>query len=368
MRGNKEFIVTRKSFANKGKGLSTAINRIIKENNMEYFHNDIISSAYIGEGFYVNSQDLGNAPIKTYGYDVHWAYGGTLLNNKFPLSSYTSPNKTELGIQEIMFDNFKHRYNDYDYTLFLKSMWKDKNKKYHFRATTLDVEILKDMYILENVKLVNETYFEDIGEMPEELKKLVRECYKIKKQGITDEEKTALEASFYGKFATCYSKYEKLNGEKYKVFHKALEETGYPEIRDKRTPIAMFQAAYQRHREWQQFKKHINDGILYMNTDSIMFDNDVKIETGNDIGEWGNEYNGEEIFYIRRNAYIVLDDKGNIKKRVLGGIINPEVIGKKELKMLASGQPVMCKAWTDKQHTKMRDITLEPSFYKEYYY
>ena len=365
--------VTRAIFK-KGSALTRRINGILKANNIAYDYNPLISRAYNGEGFYVDSVKLScNKPIKTYGYDIHWCYGGALFGNYYPLTSRVSrKNETSLYIMMIEFESIEERYKDFNYTLYRNCIINLENTK-AIIMTNVDYVIFTDMYIIKGMKVVDKTYFQDIGTLPEELKELAKKVYELKKKGLNKEEKIVLESSFYGKFAQKMNKHKYGTFRQRKKYEKAFAKTGYEEVRDERTPIAMYQAAYQRLREYLTFKRLMDD-ILYMNTDSVMCEKDPKIPTGEKIGDWGKEYDGNPIYYIRRNAYIVFDNNGKILKKVIGGIPMPEDnekikkmklnrIDDKSIKKLQNGESLEMYMIDDKSKTGFRKTTLSPLFY-----
>ena len=111
---------------------------------------------YSGEGFFVANRQLCKTQQITWGYDIHWAYGGALVNNDFPLSLKVSENPTKLGVVQIKI-NLKNkkdllqykRYPQFDYTLFYNNQFYYEMENVdciYAWFTNLDYEIFKDMY------------------------------------------------------------------------------------------------------------------------------------------------------------------------------------------------------------------------------
>lgn len=305
------------------------------EKDLKWLH----SSAYCGEGFYVNKAGEGilfHNTQEVYGYDVHKAYVASLLNDDFPLSDelVDSP-VSKLGYVVIEFtDAIKNpRYKDQSYSLFdiellvKDSMRKDEDKKKPFIRrledgkftmvlSNLDYEVITDLYLFLNLKVVKRYYFKKVGQMSEEFKDMIRECVddlkELKRVNSPDllDKKAEFESLWYGKEAEAQRNY----------WEKDKDKRGKKKFATKRgdfTFIASFQAAYLRHREWELFKRFYKN-ILYMATDSIYLDINIDKELtaenklGDKLGQYGKEYDGVPILFIRRNAYIVFDKDVNI--------------------------------------------------------
>ena len=343
------------------------------------------SVAYNGEGFYVNHNKRVLEEVKNWCYDIHWAYGSSLINNIFPLSNEMQDEPTQLGIIQIEFKLNKgetlgdhRRYKDFYYTLYTNNkMFTEKKNVYSLFLTNIDYEIFKDLYTIPH-EVLGSIWFKDIGPLSDELKDYVRQAYNDKQEmKKTGGDKSIFEAAFYGLFAKSlqdlYKDKEKeaiktgdkkllKQAEKCKEeYNKAFRKTGVQIVRSKYVPIALFQTAHLRLREYKLFKENI-DNVIYMNTDSIFANKPLNIKTSDKLGDYGVEYNGLPIQYIRRNAYIVKNIDGSIKKQVIGGVdkvLNKLTIEQcKELKTNPDG--ITIKMY-DENH-KIVDRQLEPWF------
>lgn len=359
---------------NKIAGLSKSYSAVLKRNGIEFEYNNICSLAYKGEGFYINHKEKVKEELPIYGYDIHWAYGSVLKNNILPLSERLGNKETELAIYFITFKGnkkdyqdwykvLKPRYKEFTYTLFNKvENWISNSKLlelglYGMYLTNLDYEILCDLY--ENEFEINSIqYFQDIGYMPQDVKDFIDNLYE-KKKTMTAIEKTALEAAIYGMSAKKldYKGYENQKNE----YLKATGLTHLTQPRNKKVPLAIWQASYTRYREWQLFKKYINN-VVYMNTDSIYCDKKTTIPYSDKLGDFKLEYNGDTILFIRRNVYVVFDKNGNIKDKTIGGVINPDDLTISDVNNWRLGKSVIMKSYSDKKHNKEIEVEIIPYF------
>ena len=181
-------------------GIRKKINNRFKKLDIQYEYSLALSRIYDGEGFYINSRFKVNEVNKIYGCDKHWAYGGALVQYKFPLSSKMTKKETELGIYLLEFTHIKKRYKDFYYTIYLKHIHREKKNgktKYIIALTNLDFQIFIDLYKTD-YKIVSKKYFKDVGFLG--IDDIVIEYYKKKKKDIA-ENKYKYEAGFYGMFA-----------------------------------------------------------------------------------------------------------------------------------------------------------------------
>lgn len=330
------------------------------KNNLKNFtmeNIDLFTRIFCGEGFYVNHIMKVTEELPIWGVDKHWAYGGVLLEKKFPTSSILQDEETELGLVWILFDNpitdlKKYRnYKEFNYTLFNKI---HDNKS--IILTNLDYEIFKDLYNIPH-KVVKRKYFKDIDYIPEKIKDWVRNNYIEKNKHENKPFKPIYEAAIYGYQAR---KFESVRN---------WVATGKWFLRDMYTPVAMFQAAYLRYEEWQMFKKY-KDNVVYMNTDSIYCDKLFDIETSNEIGKYDWEYQGNNILFFRRSGYIVKNQDGSIKEAVVSGCIDADTITLEEMEKLRNAHHIgkddnfLIKHTRD-EHNNIIDYRLENLFLKE---
>ena len=365
--------------------ITKLINTSLEKAGIDYSYSPIISELFNGEGFYIANYERAICRPKIWGYDIHWAYGGALLND-YPLSNnaevYNGKNKTSLGFFICKFTRLTKRYKNYDYTLFLnKVVSEPKNKNKYIMLFNFEYEIFKDMYDTD-VKIIKKYYFQQIGKLP--FADLVEKYYKKKKES-EDCYKCAYEAGFYGKLAQNFKR-EEINEEdkpwqkEEKFFRNQIldmVEKTYKipkgqsyKLRDRRCIIASLQTAYTRHKEWQVFKKY-EPYIVYMNTDSVHFNNNVEFETSDAVGHYGIEYNGDTIQYIRRAAYIVLNNtQDKVIKSKIGGVINDELLQNIDtVNKLFYGQCVKANTYESEEHRRndVRTlITLAPLYFEEY--
>lgn len=364
------------------RGMRNSISKALKKANIYYTYNLLCSKAYIGEGFYINHKERANEIKPIYGNDKHAAYMSSLINNDFPLSSELVNYKaSELAIYNIEFTYMRPRYPEFYYTLYFNNREISRvNGKVLFNLylTNLDYEIFTDLYETD-AQIINKQYFKQVGRLP--LDNTVLKYYDYKKNDKT-ENKWMYEAAFYGMFAQLLTKDTIKEDKNEENGYKILNYTSLPslcaaltslglnlnnkeerivayKLRNCQVPIALWQTAYLRYEEWKQFKDHINT-VVYMNTDSIY----CQAPTGNivedKIGGWKQEYNGEQIFFLRRNAYVVVDNEFNIKKAILGGLIENHGLNKEKLNQLWNGQTV--KANTYDRDKNVVEIDLEPKF------
>lgn len=341
-----------------------AIQARLRRSKIEYKYDLLQSRLYDGEGFYVNHIEKVNQIKKIWGWDIHWAYGGALLDNVFPLTTEINDNKTELGLVLVEFTKIKRRYEDFHYTIFRKKfeIYKINNKnKYQLLLTNLDFEIFRDMYESDFVVLV-EKYYAKVGKLP--FNEIINKYYKLKKKAKNN--KTMFEAAFYGIFAMKILKaYEKNKLRNQDIYIKAITDTGltlndqeFEDLRNCQVVIATFQTAYLRYREWQNFKKYKNS-VVYMNTDSIYTQDPVDIEDSPELGHYGRCRDGEYVYWIRRNAYVVVDHDQVIES-VIGGVLNGGDITIDKLNTLRTGQSIRCK--TKNKNNEIIEGELKPKF------
>ena len=381
------------------------INRILNKNNIFYDYNAYISHAFIGEPFYVNSKRLyEDSKLPIWGYDINSAYKSVIINKKFPLSMRLGKKKTELGIYEVKLNKrtMRKKFPEFDYNIYenLKEfqLVEGNNKTDVYYMSNIDYEIFTTLYD-SDIK-INEDgsrWFQDIGELPQELKNLCQEYYDLKQQVKIDptmsdadkeEWKTQDEVSFYGLHARKLDKHVKQYKNVYKedcskpIFngkvkgnmtmgqHYAVKWSEYKEweaatsitkcrygVRKPNVVIAMFQTAYLRKLELDMFLKY-NKHIIYMNTDSMHLDYKAYIKISKKIGDWKLEYDGEEILYIRRNGYIIFNKDGSHKLNI-GGIIDKQFT-QEQLDQLELGHSILAKSKNDKG--EIVDIELNCSF------
>lgn len=341
----------------------------LKLGKIKYKYDSTCSLAYRGDQFYVNNRELVKTPLQIWGWDKHWAFGSILAQRKVPLSSVLDYKETELGIFAIKFKgDLTLRYPEFNYNIFAnEDNWLDINFKdgYHYMLlSNLDYEILSDMYT-NDFQVINKLYFQDIGYLPDNVKNHVEQLYRNKqswKQLPNQTEanllKTALEAGIYGMNAKKLKDCGFDNSKDEKV--KAYAESGLKNPRNKEVPLAMFQAAYNRYDEWQLFKKY-KDNVVYMNGDSIYCNKDIGLPDGKNLGEYGVCYNGEHIYFIRRNVYVVIDQDCNPIEWTIGGAVDP-IVKKEDIVKWSKGDPVQFKSYADKFHTKEVEIDIYPYF------
>lgn len=328
-----------------------------KLSKYNYFYDAMLSATYNGDGFYINHNYKVCNPIRTYGYDKHWAYGGSLLHYVFPLSSELQDEETELGIYCVEFNYMNPRYDDFYYNLYKNMIdYSDEKGKKQIYLTNIDWPIFNDLWDTDAV-IVDKRYFKHIGHL-DILEDLIYDGYKFKKEN--KQYKKEIEACFYGLFAkmlknNCNSMTQKLE---YKL---AKIRTRYDDVRNKKVPIAIFQTAYLRNEEWQLFKKY-KDHVLYMNTDSIYADCPLDINTSDKIGEYGIEKDVYDkiVYFIRRNAYVSINDDKTICKSVIGGCINGGDITIEKLEKLNNKEEV--DARTIDADGNIINIKLKPRF------
>lgn len=381
------------------KSINTALYKADIFNGYEY--SVLINAGFYGEGFYAAHKDkvLEEKPI--WGADKHAAYCGSLINNVFPLSSllYTG-NKTELSLIVAQYDemNMEKRYKDFEYTLFDFMSPVSYNGKKAFVFTHLDYEVFKDLWIVDS-KILAQYYFQDVGKLP--LDKVCKRYYNMKQDLKTSnftnkekkEQKKEFEKGFYGnmarRFANIYIRH--LNDKDYNESALWLEEQqvkyaalqlGYNfeleyknnkysfkdkrlnSIRNRLTPIPMWQAAYLRYEEWKLFKANM-DNWVYGNTDSIYCDKPFNLTTKDEIGYYDWEYQDEKAFFIRRNAYIVYKKDGSIKF-TLGGVLEEELTTE-QIDALRRNEDITCHTYrneTDKKNDIQSEIKLSRNYFK----
>lgn len=341
------------------------INSFKKETNYKF--DRISSMAYCGDGFYVNRRDCFMLD-RMWVYDMNWAYGSTLVNNKFPLSCEYTDEPTELAIYFCIIKNIHNldkRHKDFQYTLYRNNIMRYKNEGF-ILLTNLDYEIFTDLYTNE-VEVYKKYYFKDIGYLPDKTKNFVKEQYELKKNSKDNQDfKKAIESVCYGLNAKILKKTNHHLMQKIKYW-KAKAETGYEDIRDERTPIAMFQIAYLRYEMWKKFTTYMKD-IKYMNGDSIHSTIPLPIETEKGVlGKYKLECEDKLVYYIRRNAYVIVDDDGSIIKPTISGIIDEDTITLDELRILSNGGTVIKHSYKDESRKEIVEVKLNSLFIKNYY-
>lgn len=340
------------------------LNQLKKITNYDY--DARCSLAYNGEGFYVNHKDKVILEQSIWGSDKHWAYGGALKYNNFPLSiRLRAGGEGELGIFSIKYTYMNPRYTDFNYSIFKNQPYKEIDGYKYIYLTNLDYEIFADMYETD-AKIVEKYWFEDIGKLG--LEDLIDEAYKDKKSGEYD--KIIFESAFYGLFAKKLLKMKwnrlvkdylpDMSLDEAVEYEVAYARTACTRVRKKEVPIAMFQAAYLRYEEWQLFK-NFKYKIVYMNTDSIYTDMPHVVEEDRGIGCYGIEFENKPVQWIRRNAYVVKNEDGSIYKTVIGGIIDADTITIEELETLKNPDTVVIKHTLDADGNVI-EYELRPSF------
>lgn len=336
-----------------------------KNNNISYEYKTQTCTYYIGEGFYINHRKRASELNRIYGYDKHWAYGGALKYKKFPLSSRIGKEQTELALYVISFKSYTPRYTEFFYTIYKNYVEKIKGG-FAICLTEYDYIVFKDMYILEDMKVEQILYYQDVGYLP--VSDIIDEAY-IDKKTCNPDEKFIFEAGFYGLFAKKLYDYE-TSWERNKYF-EIYAQTGDKNIRAAEVPIATYQTAYLRYEEWKLFKK-FTDKVVYMNTDSIYCVEDFFIEEDKGLGYYGKCYNGEYIQFIRRNAYVVLNDDMSINDIIIGGVpkeLNEKYITPETLKILRdprAAQAIKCLTYEDDKKKKLKEVMLNPDFIQYY--
>ena len=338
----------------------------LKKQGCDFNYNAKLSRCYNGEGFYVNNRNKVVEPIKTWGWDKHWAYGGVLKNNILPKSNKMGKKETPLGIFMISYKRIiKSRYTeDFHLTLYRRNkndIGKDiihlKDGREYRWLTNLDFEIFTDLYEIDDLRIEVKKYFQDYGKLNWD--EVIDQAYIDKQNKKYD--KVFFESVFYG--LNCKKMYDYKNPVEYNKYKDSIDETGYEYCRSKYVAIALFQTAYLRYEEWQLFKKY-KDHIIYMNTDSIYTDIDIQLEDSPLLGHYHKEYNGQYIYFIRRNAYAILDDNKKLKESKIGGVLN-KFITQQDLKKLYNRKEIKVK--TRDEEGNITDITLQPTF-RMYYF
>ena len=346
--------------------------------NKRYTWDRFAMLSYNGEGFYVNNKEFCKTRQRIYGYDIHWAYGSALIDYDFPLSSKVGETPTKCGCYFISYTYKKPRYPQFYYTLYDNMYYckKKSNIKYMW-LTTLDYEIFMDLYE-SDAKIITQVFWQDIGSLPQQVHKLVRQAYSDKKDPDNEEYKSLFEAVYYGINAKDLKKeYDdknkwwasKLNyGEN--AFLQAQAWTGLngnkkdkQQVRTEYCVISTWQTAYLRYREWKNFKENI-DNVVYMNTDSIYSIKPFDLGEDKGLGYYKLEYNNEQMLFIRRNAYVIFNEDGTLKKSVIGGCIKQQ-FNKWDIMALEQGLTIMALSY-DEDHNLI-EIPLNPSFIKNIY-
>ena len=330
------------------------LNRL-KKCGCDYKYSATNSNAYIGEGFYINHRQRCYYELPIWGYDIKWAYGGELKNNIFPLTSRLGKKPTELCLIQVFFSSFKKKYADeWYYSLYSHNIEKLQDG-YTILLTHLDYEIFKYFYEIENEETVK-LYYQDIGKL--DVADIIDKAHVEKKSGKYP--KAIFEAIYYGMFAKLLKNSESPYGyEKYKM---AYAKTQLKDVREASVPIAVWQTAYTRYREFKYFLKY-KDYICYMNTDSIYATKELDIPVGDNIGDYRLVYDGNPILFIRRNAYIVFNKDGSIKERVIGGVPdeeNKDYISSEGVDILRKGESIRVKSYNKEK--ELIDIDLHPDF------
>ena len=366
--------------------INTGMSKSVKYGNKRkslddrYTYDIYAMRAYCGDGFYcANYNYMDGKETLSYGKDVHWAYGGALVNNEFPLSNNIGDKPTKCGIVIIQCSYFKlkDKYKNFDISLFSTHKIEVKKNNIYFYFTTLDYEIFTDLYD-SDATIKKTIYYQDVGPLPDKLKDLTRENYKLKKLA-PEEDKPQYEMCFYGLFAMdLQRKITELNEEMKQNPSKICENTikirnysrqlalgksatglsGYRhnakksdgkkeykyknEIRPIYCIIATWQTAYLRYSEWQLFKQY-NNKVIYMNTDSIY--TTEPIDTGEDkgLGYYGIDYEKKLFLGIRRNAYILLNEDGSFYQSTIGGVLD-NYFTQQQINQLKLGIPIKARS------------------------
>lgn len=332
--------------------------------------------SYNGEGFYVNNKEFCKKRQRIYGYDINWAYGSALIDYDFPLSNNIGDKPTKCGCYLISFTDKKPRYPQFYYTLYDNMIFIDKHKKYMW-LTNLDYEIFTDLYE-SDAKILSQVYWQDIGPLPQEVHKLVKQAYIDKKDPNNKDIKHLFETCYYGMNAKDLLKEyndpkkwwaSQLNGGKNALFN-AQALTGLngikkfkQQVRTEYCVISTWQTAYTRYREWKNFKANM-DSVVYMNTDSIYSLKPLDLGEDLGLGYYKLEYNNEQMLFIRRNAYVVFNEDGNIKKSMIGGC-KKDQFTKWHIMVLENGDSLKALSY-DADHNLI-EISLVPSFIKNVY-
>lgn len=375
------------------------INRILKKHRINYEYKASISHAFIGEPFYVNRNGVEITEKKPiWGYDINSAYKSALINKRFPLSSVLGDKETELGIFTVTLDKYtmRKKFPEFDYTLYqnlFEYKFLDGGKEFYM--SNIDYKIFTTLWN-SNIKIVDKRWFQDIGELPQELKDLCQEYYDLKQQvkidpDMTEDEKTEWktqdEVSFYGLHAKKLDKnikhYKNIYNEEIHEINKnkvdsnnrkqsfVILNSEYDEwktayrwtnvaygVRKKNVAFSMFQTAYLRELELEMFLKY-KDSISYMNTDSLHSYKPLPLTISKKIGDWKLEYDGEDILYIRRNGYIIFHKDGSHTLNI-GGIIDKQFT-KEQLDELIKGNTII--AHSRNEDGKEVDIQVKSSFF-----
>ena len=383
-------------------GMSSSVKAGNKNKSLDdrYEYDIYAMRAYCGDGFYcANYNYMDGKETLSYGKDVHWAYGGALINNEFPLSSRKlegdSNNAFYIYIVRCTESSLKLKdvYKNFDITLYRTHRIKD-GKYLYFYFTNLDYEIFNDLYDNDGI-IINRVYYQDVGPLPDKLKELVKKNYKLKKQA-PESEKPLYEMCFYGLFAMDiqreivkktkefeetgkYGILSQINKLKIQLslgrattglsgYRKgSMMINGKKEIRDKQEIrpvnciIATWQTAFLRYQEWQLFKQY-KDKVIYMNTDSIY--TTEPIDTGEDLGlgHYGVAYDKKLFLGIRRNAYILLNEDGSFYKSTIGGVMD-NYFTPQQIDLLRNGIPIKARSMTRIHDEKVEAVvTLNPSY------
>lgn len=333
---------------------------------------------YSGEGFFVANKELCKKEQITYGYDIHWAYGGALVDNVFPLSLRVSDTPSELGIIQIKLTYFRPRYKNFEYTVFQNNQFYEELKEFdtlYAWFTDLDYEIFMDMYESDAI-IIQHLYYQDVGPLPDKVKELVKQSYIDKKKPENKDFKRIYEAAFYGVNARDLIKSynNKIKEGRYKFYddislNDVVDTAGIlhldgsvknkQQIRPEYCIIATWQTAYTRYREWQNFKKYM-DNVIYMNTDSIYTNIPLNLGPDNGLGSYSCEYYGLPILYLRRCAYIVFNKDGTIHKLRISGIVD-KTLTDSQIAQLRAGLYIR-NVKTKDENGNIKLITLDPQY------
>lgn len=342
-----------------------------------YTYDRFAMLSYNGEGFYVNNKEFCKTRQRIYGYDINWAYGSALIDYDYPLSSNIGEKPTKCGCYLITYTYKKPRYPQFYYTLYDNMIFMDKHKNKFMWITNLDYEIFTDLYE-SDAKILTQVYWQDIGPLPQEVHKLVKQAYIDKKNPKNKDIKHLFETCYYGMNAKDLKKEDddpkkwwtsKLNGGK-NALHNAQAWTGLSgikkfkqQVRTEYCVISTWQTAYTRYREWKNFKAN-KDYVVYMNTDSIYAIKPLDLGEDLGLGYYKLEYNNEQILFIRRNAYVVFNEDNTIKKSMIGGCIKNQFT-KWHIMSLENGDTIRALSY-DEDHNLI-EIPLVPSFIKNVY-
>ena len=348
-----------------------------------YFYDKWAIKGYCGQGFYLHNREICKQKSRPYcwGYDMHWAYGGALLNYNYPLNNEKTSTPTSLGIYKILFSapKIKLQYMNFYYNIYMKNAIKYKDK-YILYITNIDYEIFRDLYDTDAV-IIDKVYYKNIGPLPDKLKDIVKEAYIEKKKPENIPYKKAFESAFYGKlcqgiYKTRDDKLLYLNNENNMTEIKvAMDLTGLDgdvdlknQIRTIYCIIPTFQTAYIRKQEWLNFKAN-KDYVVYMNTDSIYAIKPLNLGEDKGLGCYGIECENTPIRFIRYNAYIKFNLDGSIKESKISGMTDDRTLSPALIELLENNkQPISVYGRYKKDGEIVEGLfDLEPSYLLDNY-